>query len=83
MPNVGLIRLQDAETGRTVVLDTASRGNREAYEAWASGQQAKRAELFRRLRLDAVHVTTGDDVVDPLVAFFRRRERMSAKSRSK
>ena len=83
MPNVGLIRLQDAETGRTVILDTASRGNREAYAAWARGQQEKRAELFRRLRLDPVHVRTGDDVADPLVAFFRRRERMSAKNRAK
>ena len=83
MPNVGLIRLQDAETGHTVILDTASRGNREAYAAWAHGQQEQRSELFRRLRLDPVHVRTGDDIVDPLVAFFRRRERMSTKSRTK
>lgn len=83
MPNVGLIRLQDAETGRTVVLDTSSRGNRVAFEAWARRQNEQRAELFRRLRLDPVDVTTGDDIVEPLVTFFRRRERKSAKSRSK
>lgn len=83
MPNVGLIRLRDAETGQTVLLDTASRSNRKAYEQWALSQRAERNALFGRLRLDPIFVSTGEDIVDPLLDFFRRRERMSTRSRSK
>ena len=36
MPNVGLVRLQDAETGEVITLDTASRKNRELFSQTAS-----------------------------------------------
>jgi len=83
MPNVGLIRLQDAETGHTVLLDTASRQNRQAYEDLARARAAERDNAFRRLKIEPVHVTTGEDVVEPLVEFFRRRERLTNRARSK
>lgn len=83
MPNVGLVRLQDAETGQIVLLDTASRRNRQAFEDYAREQRENRAALFRRLLLEPVYVNTGDDVVDPLVDFFRRREKVAGRSRSK
>src|SRR4029079_6993145 len=41
MPNVGLVRLRDSETGKMVVLDTFSRANRRAYEEFARGQAAE------------------------------------------
>ena len=46
MPNVGLIRLRDAETGQMVVLDTFSRANRRAYEKYARRQAAERDDCF-------------------------------------
>lgn len=75
MPNVGLIRLRDAETGAVVVLDTSSRRNREIYEANARDQAEKRDTLFRRLKLDAIHLNTGEEFIDPLKRFFLFRER--------
>ncbi len=83
MTNVGLIRLRDAETGKTVLLDTASRKNRQAYEELAQSRVEARNNVFRRLKIEPVHVTTGEDVVDPLVEFFRRRERLANRARSK
>ena len=83
MPNVGLIRLQDAETGNTTLLDTASRRNREVYEELARTRIESRNNVFRRLKTEPVHVTTGEDVVEPLVEFFRRRERLANRARSK
>lgn len=77
MPNVGLLRLLDAETGQTIVLDTSNSRNREAYETWARTKREQRTELFRRLRLETIQVDTSEDVVDPLVDFFRRREKIS------
>jgi uncharacterized protein (DUF58 family) len=74
MPNVGLIRLRDAETGKMVVLDTFSRANRRAYENFARRQAEERDELFRSARLEPVHIFTGEDFVEPLRRFFHKRE---------
>ena len=53
MPNVGLVRLQDEETGEVITLDTASRKNRERFATLYRQQTEARDNLFRRLRLDA------------------------------
>jgi uncharacterized protein (DUF58 family) len=74
MPNVGLIRLRDAETGKMVVLDTFSRANRRAYENYARRQAEERDELFRSARLEPVHIFTGEDFVEPLRRFFHKRK---------
>ncbi len=74
MPNVGLVRLRDAETGKMVVLDTFSRRNRRAYEEFARRQAAERDALFRSLQLEPIHIYTGEDFVEPLRKFFHKRE---------
>jgi uncharacterized protein (DUF58 family) len=74
MPNVGLVRLRDLETGSSVLLDTASRANRMAYEELAVRNEQHRNSVFRKLRLDPIEVSTGEDFVEPLKRFFHRRE---------
>ena len=74
MPNVGLVRLRDAETGQMVVLDTFSRANRRAYEEYARRQAEDRDALFRKLKLEPIHIYTGEDFVEPLRKFFHKRE---------
>jgi uncharacterized protein (DUF58 family) len=74
MPNVGLIRLRDVESGRLVQLDTAHRKTRAAYQAAARRRIEQRDFLFRKLRLDPIYLYTGEDFVAPLKKFFRRRE---------
>jgi len=74
MPNLGLVRLRDAETGKMVAFDTFSRANRRAYEELRRRQAAQRDELFCRLQLDPIHIYTGEDFVEPLKRFFHRRE---------
>ncbi len=82
IPNVGLIRFRDAETGQTIVLDTASRRNRQLFEEQAARMSAERDALFRKLDLDAIYLSTGEDFVEPLKRFFRYREKQkSAKSK--
>src|SRR6476659_9115882 len=61
MPRVGLLRLRDAETGKMVVLDTFSRANHRAYEQHTRRQAAERDALFRSLRIDPIHIYTGED----------------------
>ncbi|MCP4193771.1 MAG: DUF58 domain-containing protein [Planctomycetaceae bacterium] len=74
IPNVGLIHLRDVETGETVVLDTASRKNREWYREMYLDQNEQRNSMFRRLQMEPIELSTDQDIVDPLRRFFRRRE---------
>lgn len=74
IPNVGLIRLQDSETGETILLDTSSRKHRAHYSRLYQLQTKARDTMFRKLRLDPIHITTGQDVVEPLRRYFHSRE---------
>ncbi|MFT5300275.1 MAG: hypothetical protein ACI87E_001063 [Mariniblastus sp.] len=74
IPNVGLIRLEDSETGEIVMLDTASRKNRELFRQLNEQHAAERDRSFGRLQLAPIHLTTGQDLVHPLRRYFRARE---------
>ena len=74
MPNVGLIRLQDEESGEVVVVDTASRRNRQTFAKLHQQKKEQRESMFRRLRLEPIQLTTGRDVVEPLRKYFHKRE---------
>lgn len=74
LPNVGLIELVDAETGERIVVDTASRRLRERFRVSAGRAREERTTLFRRMKIDAIAVQTGESFVDPLTRFFRKRE---------
>ncbi|NOT01650.1 MAG: DUF58 domain-containing protein [Phycisphaerales bacterium] len=74
LPNVGLIELVDAETGETVVVDTSSKGLRRRYSADAVVVATERDRSFRRNKIDAIDVMTGESFVEPLTRFFRARK---------
>ena len=74
IPDVGLVRLQDAETGEVVMLDTASRKNRDLYQQLGSQQAEKRDAALRRLEMEPIHLVTGEDLVRPLRRYFDVRE---------
>lgn len=75
MPNVGLIRLRDAETGETILFDTSSSKNRRRYEEYNASRAEERDTLFRQLKIEAIRLSTGEEFVEPLQQFFRKRER--------
>lgn len=76
-PSVGLVELTDAETGETIVLDTGSRAARQAFAEQAARQQAATIELLRRIRVDRVPIRTDEGYVEPLIRFFRHRNKMA------
>ncbi len=79
LPNVGLIELYDAEAGQTVVIDTTSHRWRKEYKRVREAESAEQIELFRRLKMDAIGLTTGQSFVEPLTCFFRaRRARLAS-----
>lgn len=81
LPPVGLLALRDAETGRSVLVDTASRAVRDAFAASARQRGEAIAARLQRAGVDTVVVRTDQDYVDPLAAFFRRRSRMRRPAR--
>jgi hypothetical protein len=74
LPPVGLLELEDPETGETFLVDTSDRGVRARFASAASEDRARLQQAFRRMRMDAVEVQTGADFVKPLAEVFRRRE---------
>ena len=74
LPNVGLIALEDAETGATVIFDSNSEAARRAYAGLARRRDEERLALFRKVGVDEVKVQVGEDYVRDLMLFFRRRE---------
>ena len=73
LPNVGLIELEDAETGEWVLVDTSSRTVRREYAADARRRIEGRRSFFRATGIDDVEVQTGHDYVRDLRLLFQRR----------
>ena len=73
MPDVGIVELQDAETGRKVWVDTASRAVRDHYaERWAE-REAKTRDLLLHNRIDIADISTNSDYVAELIKLFKKR----------
>ena len=79
LPDVGMIVLHDPETGEDYTVDASAREVREAFEQETARERGEVQRLFRRLGIDEVRVQTGEPFVGPLLAFFRRRERMRSR----
>ena len=75
MPNVGMIELQDSETGRRTILDTSRRRIRNRFREQNQERRDARDRTFRRMRLDPIDVRTGGSFIDELTGYFQRRER--------
>jgi uncharacterized protein (DUF58 family) len=74
LPDIGIARLMDPETGDTFEVDTSSANVREAYSERVAVEREERKHLLRRLAIDEVAVRTEGGVVEPLLRFFRARE---------
>ncbi|MEZ5363753.1 MAG: DUF58 domain-containing protein [Bryobacterales bacterium] len=75
LPDVGLVELEDPETGERVLLDTSSEAVRSRFEALGRVRDKQRQELFRSTGVDEIQVLAGEDYVRDLMSFFRKRER--------
>lgn len=75
MPDVGLIELQDAESGETRVIDMATEESRRDFKANALRRADELRETFVTLGVDNIEVGTDSDYVRDLIEFFRTRER--------
>ncbi|MCU0600534.1 MAG: DUF58 domain-containing protein [Desulfobacterales bacterium] len=75
MPDVGLIELEDAETGEQILIDTSSIAVRHQYEQFGASRLEGLRKLFRSINVDHMELLNGQDYVLELVRFFKKRER--------
>ncbi len=78
LPRVGLIEMEDPETGRRAIVDTSNRGVRARFAAAMASRRQDRLRTFRRLRLDSVELKVHEGYAIPLQRFFRARARRVA-----
>jgi uncharacterized protein (DUF58 family) len=74
LPDVGLARLVDPETGQTIDVDTSDPDVREAYAKQVRDETEARRRLLRRLAIDEIVMRTEGRLIEPLMRFFRTRE---------
>jgi uncharacterized protein (DUF58 family) len=75
LPDVGLIKLADAETGQERWIDSSSKRVKKVMKKTREEAINRRNSMFLTSRLDRINVQTGKDYIKPLVQFFRVRER--------
>lgn len=73
LPDLGLVELVDAETGEVALVDTSSRAVRQLYEARRTQALTEVSKKMGELGCDLVDIPTDEDIVRPLVGFFRQR----------
>ena len=73
LPDVGLIKLKDAETGERIWVDTSDKRLRTIYKhTWAENQLALQ-KVFTKSGIDSVSMSTTDDYVRTLLKLFKMR----------
>ena len=78
LPNIGIITLEDAETGEQIEINTADRGTRGRFTDLASENETDLARTLRRNNIDAIALQTGKDYLPALRSFFKQRVRRLA-----
>ena len=73
MPNVGLMRVVDAETNEAIWLDTARKKVRTQYHQWYQNNYNQFRATFLKCGADLMSISTDESYVNALLKFFRKR----------
>jgi uncharacterized protein (DUF58 family) len=74
MPNIGLVKVFNKETGRSQWVDTSDAATRNNYAEWWNRHEIQLSGLFKRLGVDNTAIRTDQDYVKPLMNVFKMRE---------
>jgi uncharacterized protein (DUF58 family) len=78
LPNIGIITLEDAETGEQIEINTTDRTTRARFAEVADEQAAQLSRTLRRNNVEEIALHTGEDYLPALRSFFKQRERRIA-----
>ena len=73
IPDIGLIKVLDSETGEEKWIDTSSKATRDAYEKWWNDHIELIRNIFKRCGVDSAELRTDLDYVKPLIKLFENR----------
>ncbi|MBR5698383.1 MAG: DUF58 domain-containing protein [Prevotella sp.] len=73
LPDIGLMKVRDAETGHEMVIDTSSKKLRLAHTRYFMERQARLREVFTKTNVDWISVATNEDYVKALMLLFKQR----------
>lgn len=73
IPSIGMVQMEDEETGELVLVNTSSKKVRNNYSAYYSDRVAYFQETFRRSGAGVINVRTDDSYVKKLLGYFKRR----------
>jgi uncharacterized protein (DUF58 family) len=74
VPNVGLVELEDPETGELLLVDTTSATLRSRFEAFAASQERELRDTFKKLKIDSLFLSTSRSFVQDIHSLFRQRQ---------
>ncbi|MBN1410276.1 MAG: DUF58 domain-containing protein [Spirochaetales bacterium] len=75
LPDVGLLELEDAETGEIILIDTGDRGVRKQFESRGREQAENLHRSFLTMGVDQIDIKTNEDYLSKITRFFREREK--------
>ena len=75
LPNVGLVPMQDAETGKMIIVDTSNKKIRSTFAKNRLNEIDAIRKLLPASGVDLIDLTTGDDYIKPLINFFKTRRK--------
>lgn len=70
---VGLLYLQDTETGETFWFDATDKNALRNYKIWWHTRQLQLRETFQKFKVDHILIKTGESYIEPLIEFFQKR----------
>lgn len=73
MPDIGLIELEDAETGELLMIDTSDHSMMRHFSSQTEKDRLKREKLFKSMDIDYIDIYTDKPYIEPLVKFFKKR----------
>jgi hypothetical protein len=73
IPDIGLIKVSDAESGAEKWIDTSSKSTRNNYEKWWISHIELIKNIFKRCGVDSTELRTDLDYVKPLIKLFKKR----------
>lgn len=73
LPDIGMLRVSDAETGGEMWIDTSSRRVREEYAKWSEDVNTAVRQTLRKYKVDSTDISTDSDYVKGLITLFKSR----------
>jgi uncharacterized protein (DUF58 family) len=78
IPSVGLLELEDAETGETIMIDTSNSEVRSSFFSQSKEERETREKFFKSIGVDNINIYTDRSYVEPITKFFRMRAKRLA-----